>query len=115
MIEARRLLGNCALFGGLTSEERAAIVSRARIRTLAAGEMVFAIGSPGQEMMAVISGTIRITVPSPDGKELLLAIIKPGEVFGELSVLDGQERSADAAADTAVTLAVLDRRDVLSF
>jgi CRP/FNR family cyclic AMP-dependent transcriptional regulator len=115
MIEARRLLGNCALFGGLTSDERAAIVSRARIRTLAAGDIVFTIGSPGKEMMAVISGTIRITVPSPDGKELLLAIIKPGEVFGELSVLDGKERSADAVADTAVTLAVLDRQDVLSF
>ena len=115
MIEARRLLGNCALFGGLTADERAAIASRARIRTLSSGDQVFAIGSPGQEMMAVISGTIRITVPSPDGKELLLAITKPGEVFGELSVLDNKERSADAIADSAVTLAILDRRDVLSF
>jgi CRP-like cAMP-binding protein len=115
MIEARRLLGNCPLFAGLTADDRSAIVSRARIRTLAAGDMVFAIGSPGKEMMAVIGGTIRITVPSADGKELLLAIIKPGEVFGELSVLDGKERSADAIADSAVVLAVLDRQDVLAF
>jgi CRP-like cAMP-binding protein len=113
--EARRLLGNCGLFHGLSAKERAAIAACARIRTLTAGEMVFAIGSPGEQMMAVLSGTIRISVPSSEGKELLLAKIKEGEVFGELSVLDGKERSADAVAETACTLAVLDRRDVLSF
>jgi len=66
-------------------------------------------------MMAVLSGTIRISVPAPDGKELLLAILQPGEVFGELAVLDGRERSADAIANSPCTLAVLDRRDMLSF
>jgi CRP/FNR family cyclic AMP-dependent transcriptional regulator len=113
--EGRRLLANCPLFSGLSASERAAIATRARIRTVSAGEMVFAIGSPGDEMMAVLSGTIRISVPSPDGKELLLAMIKEGEVFGELSVLDGKERSADAVAENACTLAILNRRDVLSF
>src|SRR5205807_5254423 len=63
-----------------------------------AGETVFAIGSPGDQMMALLSGTIRISVPSSGGKELLLAMIQPGEVFGELAVLDGKERSADALA-----------------
>jgi len=113
--EARRLLGNCVLFGGLSSNERNAIVARARIRTVEAGETVFAIGSPGDQMMAVLSGAIRISVPSPDGKELLLAVIQPDEVFGELSVLDGKERSADAIAEKGCTLAILDRRDILSF
>src|SRR6516162_3828775 len=64
-------------------------------RTFNAGETVFAIGSPGDQMMALLSGTIRISVPSSGGKELLLATIQPGEVFGELAVLDGKERSAD--------------------
>jgi CRP/FNR family transcriptional regulator, cyclic AMP receptor protein len=113
--EGRRLLGNCPLFAGLSATERAAIAARARIRSVATGEMVFAIGSPGDEMMAVLSGTIRISVPSPDGKELVLAMIKEGEVFGELSVLDGKERSADAVAESACTLAILDRRDMLAF
>ena len=66
-------------------------------------------------MMAVLSGTVRISFPSNDGKELLLAIIHPGEVFGELAVLDGKERSADAVAESACALAILDRRDILSF
>jgi CRP/FNR family cyclic AMP-dependent transcriptional regulator len=103
--ETRHLLGNCVLFSGLSTDERMTIAARARIRTVAPGETVFAIGSPGDQMMAVLSGNIRISVPSSDGKELLLAIIQPGEVFGELSVLDGKERSADAIAENACTLA----------
>ena len=112
---ARQLLGNCVLFGGLSADERAAVVSRAGIRTVNAGETVFAIGSPGDQMMALLRGTIRISVPSSEGKELLLAIIQPGEVFGELAVLDGKERSADAIAESPCTLAILDRHDILSF
>jgi len=50
-----------------------------------------------------------------EGRELLLAIIRPGEVFGELAVLDGKERSADAIAESPCTLAILDRHDILSF
>ena len=113
--EARSLLGNCALFEGLSADERAAIVARARIRTFHAGETVFQMGSPGDLMMALISGSIRISVRFAGGKELLLAIIRPGEVFGELAVLDEKERSADAVAENACTLAILDRRDILSF
>src|SRR6266849_720284 len=113
--EARHLLGNCVLFGRLSTDERAAIAARARIRTYNAGETVFSIGSPGDQMMALLSGTIRISVPSSDGKELLLTMIQPGEVFGELAVLDGKQRSADAIAENACTLAILDRHDILSF
>jgi len=113
--EARELLGNCVLFRALKPEERTAIVSQTRTCTFRAGEVVFGIGSPGKDMMAVLSGTIRISVPAPDGRELLLAVLQPGEVFGELAVLDGKDRSADAVADSDCTLAILDRQHVLSF
>jgi CRP/FNR family transcriptional regulator, cyclic AMP receptor protein len=113
--DACYLLLNCSLFGGLRPDERAEVVALARVRTFNAGETVFAIGSPGDQMMALLSGTIRISVPSSGGKELLLAVIQPGEVFGELAVLDGKERSADAVAETACTVAILDRREFLSF
>ena len=113
--EARQLLGNCILFRGFKVDERDAILGRVRTRNLKTGETVFAIGSPGDNMMAVLNGTVRISVPAPDGKELLLAILQPGEVFGELAVLDGKERSADAIANSPCTLAILDRRDILSF
>jgi CRP/FNR family transcriptional regulator, cyclic AMP receptor protein len=113
--DARKLLGNCILFRGLKADERDAIASRARIRSFKSGETVFTIGSPGDTMMAVLRGNVRISVPSPDGKEFLLAILPQGEVFGELAVLDGKPRSADAVSDGPCTLALLDRRDVLSF
>jgi hypothetical protein len=54
--EACDLLVNCTLFAGLSPDERAAVVAPARIRTLDAGETVFAIGSPGDQMMALLSG-----------------------------------------------------------
>ena len=115
LTEAHRLLDNCVLFGGLSPDERAAISARARIRTYKPGETVFAMGSPGDQIMALLSGTIHISVPFSEGKELFLAIIQPGEIFGELAIFDGNERSADAIAETACTLAILDRNDILSF
>src|SRR6516164_11469732 len=112
LTEAQRLLDNCILFSGLSPDERDVISARARIRTYKASETIFAMGSPGEHIMALLSGTIRISVPFSEGKELFLAIVQPGEIFGELAVLDGNERSADAIAETACTLAILDRSDI---
>ena len=80
--EAGHLLGNCILFSGLSADERAAIATRAHVRSFRAGETIFAIGSPGNEIMAVLSGSIRISVPSGDGKELLLAILARASFLG---------------------------------
>lgn len=113
--KARHLLGECILFRGLSADERSDLVTHARIRMYPAGETIFLMGSSGDSMMAVLDGNIRISVPSPEGKEIALAIIQPGEVFGEIAVLDGKERTAEATAMTDCTLAVLERRDVLSF
>ncbi|HZT51120.1 MAG TPA: Crp/Fnr family transcriptional regulator [Stellaceae bacterium] len=113
--DGRRLLGDCFLFQGLGTEERRSLTTRAHIRRFGAGDTIFLMGSPGTSMMAVLAGEVRISISSPEGKELLLAILQPGEVFGEIALLDGKERSADAKAHTACTLAVLDRRDVLAF
>jgi CRP/FNR family cyclic AMP-dependent transcriptional regulator len=113
--DARRLLANCVLFRGLVTGEQDGVVARARTRHFAAGEAIFLMGSPGSSMMAVLRGTVRISVPSPEGREVVLAILQPGEVFGEIALLDGKERTADAHAITACDLAVLERRDVMDF
>src|SRR4051794_30221144 len=113
--EARRVLGECALFRGLQTAERHALISHAHVRQFDPGETVFLMGSPGDSMMAVLNGSVRISVPSPEGKEIVLAILQPKEVFGEIALLDGKERTADARAMSACTLAVLERREVLSF
>ena len=85
------------------------------MRNFSAGETIFLMGASGDSMMAVLDGNVRISVPSPEGKEIVLAIIQPGEVFGEIAVLDGKERTAEATAMTDCTLAILERRDVMGF
>src|SRR5262245_11998017 len=85
------------------------------MRQVADGEPMFLMGSPGTSMMAVLSGRVRISIPSNEGREIVLAVLQPGEVFGEIAVLDGKDRTADAHAVTACTLAVLERHDVLEF
>src|SRR6266545_4828237 len=113
--DARRLLGECFLFRELETEARNALFGRLHIRAYAAGETIFLMGSAGDSMMAVLGGSVRISVPSPDGKEIVLAILQPGEVFGEIALLDGKERTADAKAIAECHLAVLERREVLAF
>lgn len=113
--EARRLLEGCTLFRDLSADERKDLVARARVRTYSIGDTVFLMGALGDSMMAVLSGNVRISVPSPDGKEIVLGIMQPGDFFGEIALLDGKARSADAKAITACSLAVLERRDVLAF
>src|SRR5437899_5536367 len=63
--------------------------------------------------MAVLRGSIKISSLSSEGKEIVFGIINAGEIFGEIAVLDGEERSADATAMTDCELLVLNRRDFL--
>jgi CRP/FNR family transcriptional regulator, cyclic AMP receptor protein len=112
---ARRSLGNCVLFRDLEAADKDALLARARIRQVPAGETIFLMGFPGDSMMAVLSGSVRISVTSAEGKEIVLAILSERDVFGEIAMLDGKERTADARAMTPCTLAILERRDVLAF
>jgi thioredoxin reductase (NADPH) len=112
--DARRLLGECELFRGLGPDERKALFASVHIRNFAAGEIIFLKGSPSDCLMAVLTGNVRISVASADGKALVLAILVPGEIFGEIALLDGKERNADATAMTECSLATLDRSEILS-
>ena len=59
----------------------------------------------------MVRGRVKIRAPSPGGKEVVLNVIEPGDVFGEIALLDGKERSADAVAMQETELLVLERRD----
>jgi CRP/FNR family transcriptional regulator, cyclic AMP receptor protein len=112
---ARPSLGNCFLFRGLVAAEVDELMARARVRRYDPGEIIFLMGSPGDSMMVVLSGDVRISVPSADGRELVLAILHEDEHFGEIAMLDGRERTTDACALTPCTVATLERRDALAF
>ncbi len=87
----------------------------AKHSTLKRGATIFAKGDPGNSLIAVISGTVKISVSSADGRSAILNLIGPGEIFGEMSVLDAQPRSADATANTNCEIFVIDRREFLPF
>jgi CRP/FNR family transcriptional regulator, cyclic AMP receptor protein len=113
--EKRRLFEGHALFGKLAPDDLDALLSHARVEHFPAGREVFAKGSPGRSMMAILAGSVRISAPAPAGHDIVLAILNPGEVFGEIAVLDGQDRTADATAIADTFLLVLDHRDFVPF
>jgi CRP-like cAMP-binding protein len=79
------------------------------------GSTIFQKGDPGGSMMAVVHGRVKICTYSADGKELVLNFIDRGGLFGEIAVLDGRPRSADAVAIGDTELLVLDRNRLLPF
>ena len=114
-VDKRALLSKCPLFRDLDDHDLDTLVAYARFQRYAAHEVIFRKGDPGYGLMAVLSGRVSISSPSEEGKEVILNIIAPGEVFGEIALLDGKERTADATAMETSELLVLDRRSFLSF
>ena len=111
--EKRQIFEQHFLFGKLSTSEIDSLIGYTRVEQYPAGREIFGKGSPGQSLMAVLRGSIKISSLSSDGKEVVFRIINAGEIFGEIAALDGEERSADAAAMTDCALLVLNRRDFL--
>ena len=65
--------------------------------------------------MGVLAGSVKISVASADGRDVVLNIINEGEIFGEIALLDGHPRTADATAMSDCELIVIERRDFLEF
>ena len=111
----RGVLERSLLFARMDEHSRRDLIARAVPRTFRAGEPVCRVGDPSASMMAVIAGTVRISLPMAKGKELILADLSAGELFGEIAMLDGKPRSASATALTKCELLMLERRHVIPF
>jgi len=96
-------------------EELDEILKFASDRRVRRGQTIFQRGDNGSSLMAVLRGRVRISSVSGDGKELTLNVINTGEIFGEIALLDGQPRSADAVAIEDTVLLVVERRYFLPF
>jgi CRP-like cAMP-binding protein len=103
------------IFCDLDPEALDQLCRYAKYSTLKRGTTIVSKGDPGNSLIAVISGTVKISVSSPDGRSAILNLIGPGETFGEIAVLDGLARTADATANTNCEIYVIDRRDFLPF
>src|SRR6266436_6630175 len=103
------------IFCDLDPEALDQLCRYAKHTTLKRGTTIVSKGDPGNSLIAVISGTIKISVSSPDGRSAILNLIGPGEIFGEVAVLDGLARTADATANSNCEIYVIDRRDFIPF
>ena len=112
--EVALLLGKCVLFCDLDHSDRLALATRSARRSYGPGETVFITGDPGESMMGLLQGYVRISRPTADGGQMIIADFGPGEVFGEIAILDGQGRSADATALTNCEMVVIERRDFIA-
>ena len=111
----RRVLEQSPLFAQMDENSRRDLIGQAMPRSFGVGETVCRIGDPGGSMMAVLTGTVRISMPTVKGKEVILGDLHPGDLFGEIAMLDGKPRSANATALTKCELLVLERRNVIPF
>ena len=85
-----------SLLGSVPAEDLRAAAAASRLRAFRRGQVVFTRTDPGDTVIVVVSGRVKVTVRSADGGELTLAVIPPGGLLGELGVVDGGPRSADA-------------------
>jgi len=90
------LLGETRLFCSAPPGDLRAVAAASRVRTFRRGQVVFSADDPGDTLIMVVTGRVKVVVRSADGSELTLTIIPAGGVLGELSVADGGSRSADA-------------------
>jgi CRP-like cAMP-binding protein len=111
----RKLLEKSGLFGSLEEKARRDIAACAMPRSFTAGESICRLGDRGDSMMAVVVGTVRISRPTSRGKEIILADLGSGELFGEIALLDGKPRSANVVALTNCELMILERRNLIPF
>ena len=105
----KMMLQGSPLFRGLppaTLERMAALATQRGYRR---GEIVFSAGDAGDALFGVVSGRIRISAGSAEGREIFLNIMEPGDSFGEIALLDGGTRTATATAIEAAELVSIRR------
>jgi CRP/FNR family transcriptional regulator, cyclic AMP receptor protein len=110
-IDKRALLLAHPLFGRLGPDLIDRLSSYAVTKSVKRGTTIFAKGDPGNSLFAVCVGNVKITAPSAEGKDTVFNLLKEGDIFGEIALLDGHPRTADAVAATDCELLVIERRN----
>jgi len=109
MEKRRLLLRRIDIFADLTDREVDTILDVMRERTIPRGTIVFHQHDSGGGLYLILAGSVKITRSGRDGREVTVAVLSEGNFFGEMSLLDGQPRSASATALQSARLLVLDR------
>jgi CRP/FNR family cyclic AMP-dependent transcriptional regulator len=105
-------LGAIPLFAGLRQPELEALAQRMRQRRYKENEAIFHRDDPGAALYVILTGQIKIHNEGVDGTDIIITVLKAGEFFGEMSLLDGSERSADATTMEPTEMLMLTRGDL---
>lgn len=103
------LLSSVPLFASMKSEYLVELSGKMTDRNYRRGDAIFHKDDPGSTLYIVKTGQVKITTDSTEGEEVILAILRDGDFFGELSLLDGKPRSASATAMADTKAFTLDR------
>ncbi len=107
--DKERLIRGSVIFNGIEPGLLREVVQLSRTRRIHKGAMLFQQGDDGDALYGVIEGLIRISLAGEQGKELILGLMEPGDIFGEIALLDGLPRTADAHAAEDSVLLVIER------
>jgi CRP-like cAMP-binding protein len=105
-------LRQTALFASLDDAELASVAAISREQHYHAADAIFREGEPGNRLFLIVSGSVRVSRHISGIGEEALAVLRPGESFGELSVFDRSDRSTDAWSNEATVVAVIARADL---
>ncbi len=112
-LDRRSILASVPLFADLGQRELDALLAATTTKRLAAREELYHKGDPGNQLYAVMSGRLKAAAAGAEGKEVVFSIMGPGEVIGEIALLDSKPRSATVEAMEPSELLTLHRRDFL--
>src|SRR5690242_6538289 len=103
------------LFESLDDDAADTLCSLLNVEECEAGSILFQAGDAGDSMYLIEDGKVQISMRSSDGEDLILAVLGPGDFFGEMALIDGNPRSANASVVEHSRLAILSRPHFLSF
>ena len=113
-LSVQTILERNRLFRGLSAATIQQVSALAVRRFYEEGAIVFSQGDPGDALYGVVTGRIRISASTRDGKEMFLNIMEPGDTFGEIALLDGNPRTATASATATCELMIIPRAQFLA-
>jgi CRP/FNR family cyclic AMP-dependent transcriptional regulator len=109
------LLRQTALFAAVPADRLAELAQLVRRRRFPRGATIFHKGDPGTGLYLLMTGQVKIVLPSETGEEAVLGVLEAGEAFGELALFDGLPRSATVVALQEAEVLLLRREDFLAF
>ena len=113
-MEKIELLQSVSIFWDLNEDELGHIADKMVAKHFENGNYIFLEDSEGEQCFFVLEGSVKVTRLSKDGREVILAMLNEGEFFGEMSLLDGESRSANVIALEKTKVLTLDRNDFIA-